>query len=66
MGGLDKIEVLDLMHKYLEQCDIPIEIYEYDPLAPDDMFEDFMLKWIDISQFQRKIKILGSRSSKQD
>ena len=63
-GGLDKIEVLDLMHKYLEQCDIPIEIYEYDPLAPDDMFEDFMLKWIDISHSE-KIKILGSRSSKQ-
>lgn len=59
-GGLDKIEVLDLMHKYLEQCDIPIEIYEYDPLAPDDMFENFMLKWIDISHSE-KIKILGSR-----
>ena len=63
-GGLDKIEVLDLMHKYLEQCDIPIEIYEYDPLAPDDMFENFMLKWIDISHSE-KIKILGSRFSKQ-
>ena len=63
-GGLDKIEVLDLMHKYLEQCDIPIEIYEYAPLAPDDMFEDFSKKWNSITQSE-KIKIVGSRSMKQ-
>ena len=63
-GGLDKLEVLDLMYKYLELCDIPIEIYEYDPLAPDDIFEDFMQKWNNFSQSD-KISILGNHSSKQ-
>lgn len=63
-GGLDKIEVMDLMYKYLGQCDIPIEIYEYDPFAPDDMFKEFMKKWNGISQSE-KIKIMGSRSAKQ-
>lgn len=47
-GGLDKLEVIDLMVKYLSQCDIPIEIYEYDPLAPDDIFEKFKNKWFSI------------------
>lgn len=45
-GGLDKQTVLDLMQKYLSQCDIEkIEIYEFDPLAPDDLFELFKMKW---------------------
>lgn len=46
--GLDKLEVIELMVKYLSQCDIPIEIYEYDPLAPDDIFEKFKNKWFSI------------------
>lgn len=40
-GGLDKIEVLDMMHSYLEKCSIPIDIYEYDPGAPDEIFIQF-------------------------
>jgi O-acetyl-ADP-ribose deacetylase (regulator of RNase III) len=44
-GGLDRDEVYDLMTRYLSQCDIPIEIYEYDPSASDDLFESFASKW---------------------
>jgi O-acetyl-ADP-ribose deacetylase (regulator of RNase III) len=44
-GGLDKTLVLDLMYSYLGQCDIPIEIYEYNPSAPDDLFEGFKKIW---------------------
>jgi len=44
-GGLDKTVVLNIMSKYLSECDIPIEIYEYDPLAPDDLFDTFSSKW---------------------
>lgn len=47
-GGLDKQDVLELMVKYLSQCDIAIEIYEYNPLAPDDIFEKFRSKWLSI------------------
>lgn len=53
-GGLDKIEVLNLMHSYLEKCDIPIEIYEYDPNAPDELFCQFKKKWKQISSLEKK------------
>ena len=39
-GGLDGKKVEELMISYLSQCDIPIEIYHYDPQAPDDLFEE--------------------------
>lgn len=44
-GGLDKREVLSIMTSYLNNCDIPIEIYEYDPLASDDLLETFKERW---------------------
>lgn len=63
-GGLDKIEVLDMMYRYLEQCDIPVEIYEYDPLAPDDLFESFKRQWNIIPTSDKKTRI-GIRTQKQ-
>ena len=53
-GGLDKDVVLDLMVRYLKECDIPVEIYLYDPTAPDDLFETFKFKWMKISYEQKK------------
>ncbi len=53
-GGLDKIEVLDMMHFYLEKCFIPIDIYEYDPTAPDELFNQFKEKWISMSIWDKK------------
>ena len=53
-GGLDKIEVLNLMHSYLEKCNIPIDIYEYAPDAPDELFETFKNKWNLISSSEKK------------
>lgn len=63
-GGLGKTEVLSLMKKYLSQCDIPIEIYDYDPTAPDDLFEMFKLKWKAIPNSDKK-HITGIRTQKQ-
>lgn len=63
-GGLDKEAVLRLMLRYLEPCDIPIEIYEYDPSAPDDLFESFKAKWNSIHPADRK-NITGIRTKKQ-
>jgi O-acetyl-ADP-ribose deacetylase (regulator of RNase III) len=45
-GGLDPQFVKQLMIKYLSVCDIPIEIYEYDPNAEDDLFNDFKTKFL--------------------
>lgn len=58
-GGLDKDIVLDIMYKYLKECDIPIEIYQYDPKAPDDLFDTFKLNWAKVS-FEQKNKMLHS------
>ena len=40
-GGLSKEESLSLIEKHLSSIDIPIEIYQFDPTAPDDLFENF-------------------------
>lgn len=53
-GGLDKEEVLTIMLKHLEKCDISIEIYEYNPDAADDLFENFSRNWRAISALQIK------------
>lgn len=53
-GELDKEEVKELMNRYLKECDIPIEIYEYDPAAPDDLFHNFKLKWNKLSTTETK------------
>lgn len=63
-GGLDKKEVLSIMKHYLSKCDIPIEIYDYDPSAPDDLFETFKSKWNAIPNSDKK-RITGIRTQKQ-
>jgi len=45
-GGLDIQEVKSLMDKYLGRCSIEIEIYDYDPNAKDDLFNQFKTKWL--------------------
>jgi O-acetyl-ADP-ribose deacetylase (regulator of RNase III) len=45
-GGLDPLFVKQLMTNQLSKCDIPIEIYEYDPNAEDDLFNDFKTKFL--------------------
>jgi O-acetyl-ADP-ribose deacetylase (regulator of RNase III) len=40
-GGLDRERAQDLMQSYLQKCRIPVEIFRYDPSAPDDLFDRF-------------------------
>lgn len=63
-GGLDKTEVLSLMTRYLSNCDIPIEIYDYDPNAKDDLFETFKTKWNSIPENEKKF-VTAIRTQKQ-
>lgn len=63
-GGLGKTEVMALMIKYLSQCHIPIEIYEYDPLATDDIYETFRDKWMSIPYNDLKL-VTKIRQKKQ-
>ena len=54
-GRLEREEVKLLMIKYLSKCDIPIEVYDYDPSAPDDLFETFKKNWKKLSQQEIKV-----------
>jgi O-acetyl-ADP-ribose deacetylase (regulator of RNase III) len=63
-GGLDKDAVRTLMINYLSQCNIPIEIYDYDPMASDDLFETFKEKWFSIPSNELK-KVTQIRQKKQ-
>lgn len=40
-GGLDRDRSQELMESYLLKCKIPVEIYRYDPMAPDDLYDRF-------------------------
>lgn len=40
-GGLSKEESLQLLEKYLMDIEIPVEIYQFDANASDDLFEKF-------------------------
>lgn len=63
-GGLNTEEVKKVMQDYLSQCTIPIEIYDYDPDAPDDLFETFKSKWNNFDDVSRK-NLSGLRSMAQ-
>ena len=65
-GGLDKDVVMDIMNKYLSQCDIPVEIYIYDPLSPDDLFETFKSKWNDIPYTEKKERLVRRQKKQVD
>ncbi len=68
-GGIPESVSIELMKKYLERCDIPIEIYYYDPEAYDDLFLSFKNLWNSIPEqelskksglridFVRKVKV---------
>lgn len=49
-GGIPEKVSLEIMKKYLEKCDIEIEIYYYDPMAYDDLFIHFKSLWNKISE----------------
>ncbi len=54
-GGLSKDLVLNLMKEHLGSCTIPIEIYDYDPGAEDDLFELFKKKWLLLEENDIKV-----------
>lgn len=53
-GGLPPQVSLDLMRAYLERCNLRVEIYEYDPQAADDLFDDFKHSFLTCSDQELK------------
>jgi len=41
-GGLSVERSLEIMHHYLSKCSIDVEIWHFDPMAKDDLFEKFV------------------------
>ena len=52
------------MIRYLSNCNIPIEIYDYDPSAADDLYEKFKKCWLSIPDSEKK-SITKIRTQKQ-
>jgi len=48
-GGIKPEKSLEIMSGYLNKVDIEIEIYQYDPVANDDLYQSFKSKFIDIN-----------------
>lgn len=40
-GGLDPARALSIMQSYLQHCNIPVEIYEHDPVVSNRLFAAF-------------------------
>lgn len=60
-GGLDEEVSLSVMRSYLERCDIPVEVYRYDPEAMDDLFLKFQQKLMSFSDIIGMARNMGIR-----
>jgi len=40
-GGISSDESFAIMKQYLDKCDITVEIWRFDPMAKDDLYESF-------------------------
>lgn len=47
-GGIDETVSISIMRKYLDKIDIPIEIWQFDSNAKDDLYEDFKEKFLNL------------------
>ena len=53
-GKMDEDESQELMIEYLGYCDIPIEVYRYDPDAEDELYERFRKELLQLSESDTK------------
>jgi O-acetyl-ADP-ribose deacetylase (regulator of RNase III) len=60
-GGLDKNRAIAIMKEHLQKCDIEVEIWHFDPMAQDDLYEHFKSVFLELDdemiKFESKIRI---------
>jgi O-acetyl-ADP-ribose deacetylase (regulator of RNase III) len=59
-GGIDPEFSLELMKRYLEPLEIPIDIYKYNPVAKDDLF-DKTKDWLQSNEINVLVDETGIR-----
>lgn len=61
-GGIEPEVSKAIMEKYLSQCDIDVEIYEYDESSKDDLIEKFndSFKYYDLGELEKLFKLNSS------
>jgi len=47
-GGISEQTTIEIMKRYLENIDIPIEIWYFDPTSKDDLYENFRDKFLNL------------------
>jgi O-acetyl-ADP-ribose deacetylase (regulator of RNase III) len=57
-GGIPEEKSLEVMKKYLGQCDLPIEIYIYNPDSPDNIFTELKSTFFSLSE-EELIEVTG-------
>lgn len=60
-GGLEAAHSIEIMKSYLHHCSITVEIYEYDPMAVDDVFDKFKERMLTLGLEDLK-SVTGLRS----
>jgi len=53
-GGIPAKKALEIMTTYLSKCEIPIEIWQFDSIANDDLYENFKQHILTMSEAQIK------------
>lgn len=53
-GGIPAEQSQQLMQHYLQKCQIPVEIWQFDPTAQDDLYEQFKQLLLNMSDEQLK------------
>ena len=56
-GGIPSERSREIMVSYLEKCEIPVEIYYYEPKANDDLFEQFKSNFLNMDRKEIKQEI---------
>lgn len=65
-GGLTKEQSITLLEKYLNDIDIPIEIYQYKENASDDLFEKFSKSFLSLDNSKlKKVTLLTNDKIKK-
>lgn len=49
-GGIEEDISINIMKKYLEKIDIPVEIWKFNPNAKDNLYEEFKEKFLNLDE----------------